>query len=80
MKKLTAKNLRAVMAALAREGDRDSYDKLWKAVTWLWNLQLLDDRLYRAAVREDHRLFESGESAPMCEKPYDLSVLDEMEA
>ena len=57
MKKLTVKNLRAVMERLDRE-DRESYNELYKAVMALWNLGLLEDDIRRAALEEDRRLFE----------------------
>lgn len=76
MAKLTTNNLKAKMRELAHAGDRESYEKLWKAINWLWNLGLLEDKYNSAAVAEDHRLFESGEADPMCDEGFDYSVLD----
>jgi len=76
MAKLNAKNLKSIMQQLAHSGDRESYSDLWKAINVLWNLGLVDDRLHDAAVREDHRLFESGEADTMCDGAFDLAALD----
>lgn len=67
MKRMTKERLFAVMREAASQGDRDTYDKLWKAITWLWNLGLVNDKIYSAMIHEDQRLFETGEAEPMCD-------------
>lgn len=69
MAKLTIQNLRATMARLAHDGDRESYQDLWKAIDVLWNLGLADQKLKHAAVAEDHRLFQRGELTRLYDAP-----------
>jgi len=76
MAKLNAKNLKSIMQQLAQAGDRESYHRLWTAIVVLWNLGLVDDKIHDAAVREDHRLFESGEAYFMYDGDFDLAALD----
>lgn len=59
MSKLNIKNLKAVMNQLSECDDQESYDELWKAIQVLNNLGLIDDSIREAAVKEDHRIWES---------------------
>ena len=74
--KLTTANLKARMKQLAHDGDQESYRELWKAINVLWNLGLLEDKFNAAMVAEDHRLFESGEAAPICDGTFNLNDID----
>lgn len=56
--KLNQKNLTAVMTDLY-EFDKESYDDLWKAITVLRNLDLVDENLAKAMVNKDHELWEN---------------------
>ena len=55
--KLNQKNLTVVMADLY-ECDKESYNDLWKAITVLRNLDLVDENLAKAMVNKDHELWE----------------------
>lgn len=57
--KLNAKNLKEIMNRLHNDEDTESYNELWKAITTLNNLGLVDDKLCDAMVEEDHKLFEN---------------------
>ena len=74
--KLTTTNLKSKMQQLAHDGDQESYRELWKAINVLWNLGLLEDKFNNAMVAEDHRLFESGEAAPICDGTFNLDDYD----
>ena len=65
---LTQKSLKAKMHSLVADGDRESYEKVWKSITWLWNLGLIDIRIYQAMLHEDQRMYDSGEMEPMLDK------------
>jgi hypothetical protein len=66
--KLNRKNLIEVMRRCMADGDKESYEKLWKAITWLWNLGLVDQKVYQAMVSEDHRAWEAGDQDNMLDK------------
>lgn len=55
--KLNQKNLTAVMTDIY-EFDKESYDDLWKAITVLRNLDLVDENLAKAMVKKDRELWE----------------------
>lgn len=55
--KLNQKNLTAVMADLY-EYDKESYNDLWKAITVLRNLNLVDENIAKAMFNKDHELWE----------------------
>lgn len=74
--KLTTANLKSRMKQLSHDGDQESYSELWKAINVLWNLGLLEEKYNAAMVAEDHRLFESGEAAPICDGTFNLNDYD----
>lgn len=76
---MTQKKLIETMRSLAKEGTEDSqgsYNKLWSAVTTLWNLGLVDWRTYQAMVHEDRRAWEAGEMTAWAAPAFDLEALD----
>lgn len=58
MKKMTIKNLEAVMEDLY-ECDKESYDELYHSMQVLSNLGLVDDNIIKAMVNKDRNLFNS---------------------
>lgn len=54
--KLNQKNLKETMEYLYANC-KDSYDELWKAISTLHNLGLIDENMVQAAVKKDHELF-----------------------
>ncbi len=76
---MTKKKLIETMRNLAKEGTADSqgsYNKLWEAVTVLWNLGLVDYQTYNAMIREDRRAWEAGEMTAWAAPAFDLETLD----
>ena len=58
MKKMTIKNLEAVMADLY-ECDKESYDEFYHSMQVLNNLGLVEDNIIKAMVNKDHNLFDA---------------------
>lgn len=56
--KLNQKNLKDVMGTLYENCDMESFDELWKAITTLYNLGLVDKNLVDAMVSTGRKLFE----------------------
>lgn len=54
---MTIKALKEAMR-FCYENDKESYDELWTAVRTLSSLGLIESKLTKAMVEEDHRLFE----------------------
>ena len=57
---MTIKDLKQVMDRLYQK-DEGSYADLFEAVRVLWNLGLVDRKLYDAMIKEDERLFEQAD-------------------
>lgn len=55
---MTIKDLKQVMDRTYQE-DEGSYSDLFEAVLVLWNLGLVDSKLYDAMIKEDERLFSA---------------------
>lgn len=54
---MTIKALKEAMR-FCYENDKESYDELWTAVRTLSSLGLIESKLTKAMVEEDHKLFE----------------------
>lgn len=69
MDKRTKRMVEAMQEA-AQDGDLETYDKLWKGVTWLWSLGIVSDKMHSAMIREDHRMYETGGLGRLCVSSY----------
>ena len=55
---MTQKSVKEAMNMLYNSEDMEAYEMLWESLKTLWNLGLVDDKIHKAMIEMDKKLFE----------------------